>query len=89
MKTLSALLKHCANNGLTMVCYYDDSRDPDYRGASQRKAKEALEACDEMNLLILDAEGKRWDGRSSSTNSNRIRKSRSPTTPPTTGSTPG
>ncbi len=60
MRTLSALLKHCADEGLTMVCYYDDADEPDYRGRSQRKAKEALEACDVMNLLVVDAEGKRW-----------------------------
>jgi hypothetical protein len=60
MKTLPALLKHCADQGLTMVCYYDDPSEPDYKGTSQRKAKEALEACDVMNLIVLDAEGKRW-----------------------------
>jgi hypothetical protein len=60
MKTLNQLLKHCANNGLTMVCYYDDPSEPDYKGTGQRSAKEALGACDEMRLIILDADGKRW-----------------------------
>ncbi|OCP21952.1 MULTISPECIES: hypothetical protein [unclassified Ensifer] len=60
MKTLSALLKHCASIGCTFVCYYDDQDDADYKGPSQKEAKEALEACDVMNLIVLDAEGKRW-----------------------------
>jgi hypothetical protein len=59
-KTLSTLLKHCASLGMTFVCYYDDFSDPDYRGTSQPAAKEALEACDVMNLVVLDSEGKRW-----------------------------
>ncbi len=60
MKTLSALLKHCADDGMTMVCYYDDPNDPDYKGTSQREVQKALEACDEMRLIVLDAAGKRW-----------------------------
>ncbi|TDW20461.1 hypothetical protein EV128_12591 [Rhizobium azibense] len=60
MKTLAQLLKHCADNDLTMVCFYDNPKSPDYEGTSQRKAKEALEACDEMRLIIRDAEGNRW-----------------------------
>ncbi|QIG69190.1 hypothetical protein EVB78_156 [Rhizobium phage RHph_N1_15] len=60
MKTLEALLNHCADNGLMMTCYYDDPKAPDYKGVDQALAKEALEACDEMRLLIHDAEGKRW-----------------------------
>lgn len=59
-KTLTNLLKHCANLGMTFVCYYDDPDDFDYKGESQRAAKEALEACDVMNLIVLDADGKRW-----------------------------
>ncbi|QIG75728.1 hypothetical protein EVC20_157 [Rhizobium phage RHph_Y2_17_1] len=60
MKTLDQLLKHCADTGMTMVCYYDDPSEPDYKGTDQAKAKEALEACDEMRIIILDADGKRW-----------------------------
>jgi hypothetical protein len=60
MKSLSALLKHCASIGCTFVCYYDDPGDVDYKGTSQRAAKKALEACDVMNLIVLDKDGKRW-----------------------------
>ncbi|MBX5130764.1 hypothetical protein HJB53_30200 [Rhizobium lentis] len=60
MKTLDQLLSHCEANGLTMVCYYDDPREPDYKGTSQAEAKAALEACDEMRLLIRDGENQRW-----------------------------
>jgi hypothetical protein len=59
-RTLTNLLKHCAAQGYTFVCYYDDADEPDYKGTSQREAKEALEACDVMNLIILTPEGKRW-----------------------------
>jgi hypothetical protein len=59
-KTLAELLAHCEANGLEMVAYYDDPNDVDYRGKSAKKAEAALEACDEMNLVILDAERKRW-----------------------------
>lgn len=60
MRTLDQLLKHCEDNGFMMVCYYDDADEPDYKGSDQVQAKEALEACDEMRLIILDAEGKRF-----------------------------
>jgi len=59
-RTLTDLVKHCAANSMTMVCYYDDSDEFDYRGTSWKEAKEALEACDVMNLLVIDADGKRW-----------------------------
>jgi hypothetical protein len=60
MRTLTQLLAHCADNNLTMICYYDDPREPDYSGLDAKEAKDALEACDEMRLRIEDADGKRW-----------------------------
>jgi hypothetical protein len=56
MKTLDQLLDHFAALGCTFKCTYDD--EIDYVGTNKAEAKEALEACDEMALTILDPSGK-------------------------------
>lgn len=56
MRTLDQLLNHFAAQGCTFVASYGD--EVDYRGPDKRAAKEALEACDEMSLIIFDAENK-------------------------------
>lgn len=54
IKTLDQLLDHCKASGWNMACYYEDPADPDYAGDDVVKAKEALEACEEMRLKIYD-----------------------------------
>jgi hypothetical protein len=56
MKTLDQLLDHFATLGCTFKCTYDD--EVDYVGTNKAEAKEALGACDEMALTILDPSGK-------------------------------
>lgn len=56
---LSDVLSKAKADGLVMRCYYDDPTDADYVGTSTRKAKEALLACDVMNLDVCDMGGKR------------------------------
>lgn len=54
IKTLNGLLKHCQSKGWTMKCFYDDAAKPDYLGNKAKKARKALEACDEMYLHVYD-----------------------------------
>ncbi len=56
--TLAQVLDVCTANELTLIAYYDDINEPDYKGKDAAKAREALEACDEMRLGVYDAAGK-------------------------------
>ncbi|WP_276122672.1 hypothetical protein [Pararhizobium qamdonense] len=60
MRTLEQLLKHCEASGLTMICAYEDKEEADYEGTSAAEAKDALEACDEMHVWIVDERKKHW-----------------------------
>jgi hypothetical protein len=59
VKTLKDLLAISAAHQWTFVCFYDDIEDTDYIGKDPEEALEALEACDVMNLVILDVAGGR------------------------------
>lgn len=52
------LLKAAEAQGLTLQARYPGIPEPDYSGKSASKAWEALTACDEMHLYVLDATGK-------------------------------
>ncbi|OWZ90394.1 hypothetical protein B9J07_27800 [Sinorhizobium sp. LM21] len=59
IKSLKGLLAACAAMQCTFVCFYDDQDETDYIGADPDEALEALEACDVMNLVVLDVAGAR------------------------------
>lgn len=48
------LLTACEDKGYSFICAYDDTVD--YKGTHAAEAEEALMACDEMNLRIMDGE---------------------------------
>ena len=56
---LQDLLKNCEDEGHRLVCYYDSVEETDYVGSSATEAHDALMACDEMHLVILDSAGDR------------------------------
>lgn len=58
INTLAQVLEVSSAHGFTLIAYYDDIKQPDYKGKDAAKAREALEACDEMRLGIYDPDGK-------------------------------
>lgn len=55
---LKQVLDKAHEDGFKFVAYYDDRNDPDYAGTDVDQVKEALEACDLMNLRVEDGAGK-------------------------------